>query len=73
MRRETAFSPESAAGSYRRVLSALLRGETQIVRGLQEMGRLSPPGCDSDAGFRVWIVFLFWTALKIIPGYLKGF
>ena len=64
MRRETAFSPESAAGSSEagsytvEVLSALLRGEAQIVGvgfwsqliiGLQEMGRLSPP--ESVTGF----------------------
>ena len=42
MGRETAFSPESAAesseaGSYREVLSALLRGEALIVGGVLEL------------------------------------
>ena len=63
LRRETAFSPESAAGSSEagsytvEILSTLLRGEAQIVGGvlelaiigLQEMGRLSPP--ESVTGF----------------------
>ena len=62
MRRETAFSPESAAGSseagsYRSPF-ALLRGEAQIVCGVLEvayyrlqemMGGLSPP--ESVTGF----------------------
>ena len=38
---ETAFSPESAAGSseagFTEVLSALLRGEAQIVGGVLEL------------------------------------
>ena len=41
MRRETAFNPESAAGSleldFIKVLSALLRGEAQIVGGVLEL------------------------------------
>ena len=63
MRSETAFSVLSRRRVLQKpdlieVLSALLRGEAQIVggvlelayyRGLQEMGRLSPP--ESVTGF----------------------
>ena len=48
MRRETAFSPESAAGSSEagsyEVLSALLRGEAQIVGGVLELANYRAAG-----------------------------
>ena len=75
MRRETAFSPESVAGSseagtYRNPFCAPSRrgadrrwGFGANLLGLQEMGRLSPP--ESVTGFSIKFIG-DWTVLQIM-------
>ena len=78
MRRETAFSPESAAGSseagsYRSPF-ALLRGEAQIVCGVLEVAYYRAAG-DGQAfptreRYRVldYVFIGNWTVLQIMSG-----
>ena len=73
MRRETAFSPESAAGSseadfYRISFCTATRREAELIIGLQqERGRLSPHQ-RALPGFRFCKFIGNWTVLQIMSG-----